>query len=359
MAVVPRGRVRARSPGAGRRARAHATRAAAPSASVRESRWMPTRTCGTPWRSAASAEANSSVSRTTTSGRHASTIASMRGSAARACRPMNSSWTTWAMPGEVARRPDRRPRPLGVLARRLADGGEREPGAPHERRGRSGPRDEDLVAGGGGGARERDQGADVAGPARGGEEEAHGTGGRRPASAIPTPVRGWSGGDDWAPAGPTVGIERAGSTGWSAFAGHRPVKSLQLPGWSAFARHSGVKSLHPRPGDPHSPTQPPLTLAGARRPRDGSYSRAAACSSTIRRCTGVSGGDSPRSSAAAAWSSVSPVPVSSRADQRRNVRPAHPGVAAIGHAPEASGGGGGRTGARSDPRAPRRTGRSR
>jgi REP element-mobilizing transposase RayT len=35
----------------------------------------------------------------------------------------------------------------------------------------------------------------------------------------------------------------------------------------------------------------------------------AACSSTIRRCTSVNGGDSPRSSAAAAWSSVRPVPV--------------------------------------------------
>ena len=179
-----------------------------PSASVRESRWMPTRTCGTSWRSAASADANSSVSRTTTSGRHASTIASMRGSAARACRPMNSSWTTWAMPGRGGARPDRRPRRArrarGAARRRRRTGARRAARAARPirapRRGRRGRRRWRSARTGSRGRRGRPRAWWRRGSA---------WNRRTPPGVSVFPLRSGGGlrGDDWAPAGPTAGIE--------------------------------------------------------------------------------------------------------------------------------------------------------
>ena len=62
-----------------------------------------------------------------------------------------------------------------------------------------------------------------------------------------------------------------------------------------------------------------------------------AASSTIRRCTSESGGLSPRSRAATAWATVSPVPVSTEPIERRDVGAADAGVAAVGgHGSEGS-----------------------
>ena len=131
-------------------------------------------------------------------------------------------------------RPDRRPRPLRVRARRLADG-ERTGGpraaraarpSPARRRGRRDPRPRRRARTGPGGRRGR---------------------------------------------APRVVANRKRMTRSTDASRPRAV---------IFPLHRGAR---------------PLTVR--RR-----YSRAAAWSSTIRRCTGVSGGDSPRSSAAAAWS---------------------------------------------------------
>ena len=75
------------------RSRAAARPGAALAAAHASMRWSPsaTRATGTPWRSAASAPANSNVSRTTRCGRQSSTSASVSGSAASSIRPPKPS----------------------------------------------------------------------------------------------------------------------------------------------------------------------------------------------------------------------------------------------------------------------------
>ena len=145
-------------------------------------------TTGTPACSAASGPANSQLSWTSTSGRHSSIAAWMPGSAAGASMPAKISPTTSAFARSV------------VMPQACANTDARGSGGDvvdvphgeagrHDRRGRRAPDGhEHLVAGGPQRAGEGQEGADVTGASRGGEEDPHARWDARAGRGIPRTV---------------------------------------------------------------------------------------------------------------------------------------------------------------------------